>query len=77
MLSVSDAMLSGCAKSLALQVTNVYENGDTAFHYEYCEDLKDGRGFTAGIAGFCSGTGDALEVVKLYHKLTGGKDDMS
>ncbi|KAJ2748535.1 hypothetical protein GGI19_006076 [Coemansia pectinata] len=77
MLGISDAMLCGCAKMLALQVTNVYENGDAAFHYDYCEDLKDGRGFTAGIAGFCSGTGDALEVVQVYHKLTGGKDDMS
>ncbi|KAJ2099225.1 hypothetical protein GGI09_002897 [Coemansia sp. S100] len=77
MLGVGDAMLCGCAKSLALQVTNVYENGDTAFHYEYCEDLKDGRGFTAGIAGFCSGTSDAWEVIQLYHTLTGGKDDMS
>ncbi|KAJ2061127.1 hypothetical protein GGI17_003307 [Coemansia sp. S146] len=77
MLGISDAMLCGCAKMLALQVTNVYENGDTVFHYDYCEDLKDGRGFTAGIAGFCTGTGDALELVNAYHKLTGGKDDMS
>ncbi|KAJ2440577.1 hypothetical protein GGF42_007577 [Coemansia sp. RSA 2424] len=77
MLRVSSAMLCNCAKTLALEITNVYENGDTKFHYEYCEDLKDGRGFTAGIAGFCSGTGDAWEVVQVYHKLTGGKDDMS
>ncbi|KAJ2795160.1 hypothetical protein H4S07_006557 [Coemansia furcata] len=77
MLGMSDALLCGCGKMLALEVTNVYENGDTNFHYEYCEDLKDGRGYTAGIAGFCSGTGDAWQMVQAYHKLTGGKDDMS
>ncbi|KAJ2746130.1 hypothetical protein GGI20_001615 [Coemansia sp. BCRC 34301] len=77
MIGNSASMLCNCPKTLAMQITNVYENGDTKFHYEYCEDLKDGRGFTAGIAGFCSGTGDAWEVVQTYHKLTGGKDEMS
>ncbi|KAI9501404.1 glycosyl hydrolase family 46-domain-containing protein [Coemansia spiralis] len=63
-----------CAKLIALEITNIYENGDTEFHYDYCEDLKDGRGFTAGIAGFCTGTGDAWQVIQEYHKLTGGND---
>ncbi|KAJ1645742.1 hypothetical protein LPJ64_002719, partial [Coemansia asiatica] len=57
-----DAGLSGCAKSIALQITNIYENGDTKFHYDYCENLHDGRGYTAGIVGFCTGTADAWEV---------------
>ncbi|KAJ2236036.1 hypothetical protein IWW45_002101 [Coemansia sp. RSA 485] len=72
-----NAGLSGCAKSLALQITNIYENGDTKFHYDYCENLHDGRGFTAGIVGFCTGTSDAWEVIKVYHKLTGGNDAFS
>ncbi|KAJ2103959.1 hypothetical protein GGI09_000375 [Coemansia sp. S100] len=71
------AMLQGCNKTMALEITNIYENGDTAFHYDYCEDINDGRGFTSGIAGFCTGTGDAWVVVQEYHKLTGGKDKMS
>ncbi|KAJ2798597.1 hypothetical protein H4R21_003863, partial [Coemansia helicoidea] len=62
---------------IALRITNVYENGDTAFHYDYCENLKDGRGYTAGIAGFCTGTGDAWEVIQRYHKMTGGRDAFS
>ncbi|KAJ2061126.1 hypothetical protein GGI17_003306 [Coemansia sp. S146] len=70
-------MLQGCDKTIALEITNIYENGDTAFHYDYCEDINDGRGFTSGIAGFCTGTGDAWIVVQEYHKLTGGKDKMS
>ncbi|KAJ1664958.1 hypothetical protein IW140_002757 [Coemansia sp. RSA 1813] len=71
------AKLDGCAKTFALAVTNIYENGDTAFHFDYCENLKDGRGYTSGIAGFCTGTGDAWEVIQLYHKLTGGNDDFT
>ncbi|PIA14087.1 lysozyme-like protein, partial [Coemansia reversa NRRL 1564] len=66
-----------CSKEIALRITNVYENDDTDFHYDYCENLKDGRGFTAGIAGFCTGTGDAWEIIQQYHKLTGGDDDFS
>ncbi|KAJ2336924.1 hypothetical protein GGI00_000552 [Coemansia sp. RSA 2681] len=74
LLVTANAALDGCAKTLALKVTNIYENGDPNFHYDYCENLHDGRGFTAGIAGFCSGTGDAWEVVQAYHKLTGGDE---
>ncbi|KAJ2237125.1 hypothetical protein IWW45_001243 [Coemansia sp. RSA 485] len=37
----------------------------------------DGRGITAGIAGFCTGTGDAWEMIKIYHQLSGGTDDFS
>ncbi|KAJ2746132.1 hypothetical protein GGI20_001617 [Coemansia sp. BCRC 34301] len=76
-LAATNTALEGCARTLALKVTNIYENGDPNFHYDYCENLHDGRGFTAGIAGFCSGTGDAWEVVQAYHKLTGGSDEFS
>ncbi|KAJ1820021.1 hypothetical protein GGH91_001241 [Coemansia sp. RSA 2671] len=71
------AVLQGCDKTIALEITNIYENGDTALHYDYCEDINDGRGFTSGIAGFCTGTGDAWLVIQEYHKLSGGKDQMS
>lgn len=37
--------------------------------YGYIEDIGDGRGYTAGLVGFTSGTGDLLEVVKLYTRL--------
>ncbi|QUI36151.1 chitosanase [Streptomyces alfalfae] len=35
-------------------------------YYRYIEDIDDGRGYTAGIIGFCSGTGDMLDLVELY-----------
>lgn len=37
--------------------------------YSYIEDIGDGRGYTAGIIGFTSGTGDLLEVIKKYAEL--------
>ncbi|GAA2064929.1 chitosanase [Catenulispora yoronensis] len=37
--------------------------------YQYIEDIKDGRGYTGGIIGFCSGTGDMLELVQHYTAL--------
>ncbi|WP_268913584.1 chitosanase [Lentilactobacillus sp. SPB1-3] len=37
--------------------------------YRYIEDIGDGRGYTGGIIGFTSGTGDMYEVVKKYVQL--------
>ena len=39
---------------------------DWKAQYSYIEDIDDGRGYTAGIIGFCSGTGDMLELVQAY-----------
>ncbi|KAJ2761680.1 hypothetical protein H4S06_001077 [Coemansia sp. BCRC 34490] len=67
--------MCGCAKDIAIKITGIYENGDTDVHYDYCENLDDGRGFTAGIAGFCSGTGDGWMVIEEYKRLTGSYGD--
>src|SRR6185437_9800653 len=48
------------------QLTTVFENSTTTFRYDYVEDLGDGRGYTAGRVGFCTGTGDLLDVVERY-----------
>lgn len=45
---------------------------DWRAHYKYIEDIHDGRGYTGGIIGFCSGTGDMLEVVQRYAALEPG-----
>ena len=42
---------------------------DYAEQYAYIEDIGDGRGYTAGIIGFTTGTGDLLEVVERYSEL--------
>ena len=48
----------------AEEITTFFENSTTHFQYAYIENLQDGRGFTAGRVGFCSGTGDLYLVVK-------------
>src|SRR3569833_2987244 len=55
-------------KDIAMQVVSSAEIFllDWRAQYKYIEDIGDGRGYTAGSIGFCSGTGDMLEVVQAY-----------
>src|SRR5690349_3812406 len=55
-------------KDLAMRLVSSNENSslDWTAQYAYIEDIGDGRGYTGGIIGFCSGTGDMLELVQLY-----------
>ncbi|MGW5160635.1 chitosanase [Nonomuraea wenchangensis] len=57
-------------KEIAMRLVSSAENSslDWKAQYGYIEDIKDERGYTAGIIGFCSGTGDMLELVELYTK---------
>jgi chitosanase len=58
--------LSNSQKTRAEQLTNLFENGSFDFAYDYLEYLGDGRGITAGRAGFTTATGDLLKLVKDY-----------
>lgn len=55
-------------KDIALELLSSAENGSTDWRaqYGYIQDIEDGRGYTAGIAGFCSSSGDMLTVVQDY-----------
>jgi chitosanase len=55
-------------KEYAMELVSSAENStlDWKSQYKYIEDIGDGRGYTAGIIGFCSGTGDMLELVQAY-----------
>jgi chitosanase len=57
-------------KTIAMRIVSSAENSslDWRAQYRYIEDIKDGRGYTAGIIGFCTGCGDLLDVVELYTK---------
>ncbi|NEA41056.1 chitosanase [Streptomyces sp. SID11385] len=57
-----------------MQLVSSAENSslDWKDQYRYIEDVGDGRGYTAGIVGFCSGTGDMLALVELYAKRAPG-----
>ncbi|MGW7575723.1 chitosanase [Streptomyces sp. NPDC054765] len=55
-------------KEIAMQLVSSAENSslDWKAQYAYIEDIGDGRGYTGGIIGFCSGTHDMLELVERY-----------
>jgi chitosanase len=61
-------------KDIAMQIVCSAENSSLNWKsfYRYIEDIDDGRGYTAGIIGFCSGTGDMLDLVELYQTRKSG-----
>ncbi|MDT8912167.1 chitosanase [Amycolatopsis sp. PS_44_ISF1] len=61
-------------KEIAMKLVSSAENSslDWKAQYSYIEDIGDGRGYTAGIIGFCSGTGDLLELVQDYTRSVPG-----
>jgi len=59
-------------KLRAERLTSLFENDNIELQYGYAENLGDGRGITCGRAGFCTGCGDAYEVVRLYDKKNPG-----
>ncbi|MGW0859744.1 chitosanase [Streptomyces sp. NPDC002690] len=70
--AVRTAVMTGlddpAKKEIAMQLVSSAENSslDWRDQYKYIEDIGDGRGYTGGIVGFCSGTSDMLGVVELY-----------
>jgi hypothetical protein len=48
------------------------ENDAVEPAYDYAENIKDGRGYTVGKVGFCSGTGDFIIVARCYNDLKAG-----
>lgn len=57
-----------------MKIVSSAENStlDWKAQYKYIEDIGDGRGYTAGIIGFCSGTGDMLDLVEYYTEIKPG-----
>jgi chitosanase len=66
--STSSDLAAPDLKEIAMELVSSAENSslDWKAQYRYLEDIGDGRGYTGGIIGFCSGTGDMLEVVQRY-----------
>lgn len=62
----ASAQLTAAQKSRAEALTSLFENGTPELQYGYAEQLHDGRGITAGRAGFTTGTDDAAMVVEKY-----------
>jgi len=64
--SKEDYSLTPEQKRRAEQLISLFENGKIEIQYGYAENLDDGRGITAGRAGFTTRDGDAYMVVKVY-----------
>jgi chitosanase len=61
--------LTANQKAVAEAMTSIWENDTPKLDYAYSENINDGRGYTSGRAGFCTGTGDAIQVIDCYDKL--------
>ncbi len=55
-----------------MSLVAIAENSTTSWwnHYNYIEDIGDGRGYTINIVGFCTGTHDFLWLVKDLQKFS-------
>jgi len=64
-------IMTGNLRATTFALVSSAENSTLAYQkqYRYIADIGDGRGYTAGIIGFTSGTGDLLQVVKRYTTL--------
>ena len=72
---------SGCTwtptqQDEAWKLTSIWENDTTVLQYAYCENIQDGRGYTSGRAGFCTGCGDAVQVVQCYDQANTGSSNL-
>ncbi|MCH9275891.1 chitosanase [Bifidobacterium amazonense] len=62
---------AGDLRKIVFALVSSAENSTTDYSrtYSYIEDIGDGRGYTGGIVGFTSGTGDMLDVVRRYTRI--------
>lgn len=69
--AISSDISEGNLRKIVFALVSSAENStiDYSSQYGYIEDIGDGRGYTAGIIGFTTGTGDLLEVVNKYSEL--------
>lgn len=67
-------LFNASKKEIAMELVSSAENSSLNWkaQYSYIEDIGDGRGYTAGIIGFCTGCGDLLNVVQYYDTLAPG-----
>ena len=64
-------------RHVAEAVISTFENSTVELPYAAAQRLDDGRGITAGRAGFTSGTHDLLLVVQRYEQIAGTETPLS
>ena len=63
--------MTALQRKKAEMLTSIWENSTTVLQYPYSQNIQDGRGYTSGRAGFCTGTGDAIQVVQCFDQRFG------
>ncbi len=66
MSSAQAASFSTAVSTEVKEIVSVFENSTKTIQYNYIENLGDGRGYTAGEAGFTTATGDLVLVAEDY-----------
>lgn len=66
-----NTIATGQLRKTTFALVSSAENSTTDYQnqYGYIEDIKDGRGYTAGIIGFTTKNGDLRQVILKYQKL--------
>ncbi len=65
-LGIENLVTNEEIKNILDQIISIFENNTPVLQYDYAENHADGRGITAGRAGFTSATSDMLEVIERY-----------
>ena len=65
----SSPPISSKQQNVIFSLTNIAENSQINFAYNYAENIGDGRGITFGIIGFTSGTYDGTQLIKRISEL--------
>ena len=63
------ASVTDTQRDTIYRLTSIFENSTTELQYTYIENIGDGRGYTFGFPGFCSGTYDGTMFLKKYKAL--------
>ncbi|KAJ2844249.1 hypothetical protein IWW36_005257 [Coemansia brasiliensis] len=56
----------GCARSIAGQIINLFQSGQTGYNFAKCEKDSSGNGYASGIVNFTTRYGDALKVIEIF-----------
>ena len=70
---IQNELISPSVRARMDAIISVFENATPVLQYDFIENINDGRGYTAGRAGFTTANGDLLEVIQAYRLLSQGE----
>ncbi|KAJ2645962.1 hypothetical protein IWW40_005756 [Coemansia sp. RSA 1250] len=64
----TSASSDSCTRSIAGQIINLFQSGQTGYNFAKCEKDSSGNGYASGIVNFTTRNGDALKVIESYRQ---------